>query len=141
MTDTGKKLKVPFDLLIVFSTNLTQNDLVDDALLRRIRYKFEMQPPEIQFHDIWKMVCRVLNVPYDDRGLDYLCPNGTAARRPAAAHCQPRDLLLQMISIAKYNMETVHAQRRPDRRRQPDLLHQQREEELRGKGTARFLSA
>lgn len=107
-TITGKKLQIPFDQLIMFSTNLDPNDLGDDALLRRIKFKFEIiDPTEQQWREIWKIMCRVLKVPYDDRGLDYLLakwyqPDGRPLRM-----CQPRDILLQMISIAKYNMETV----------------------------------
>jgi hypothetical protein len=107
-TVTGKKLQIPFDQLIMFSTNLDPNDLGDEALLRRIKFKFEIiDPTEQQWREIWKIMCRVLKVPYDDRGLDYLVakwyvPDGRSFRM-----CQPRDILLQMISIAKYNMETV----------------------------------
>jgi DNA-binding MarR family transcriptional regulator len=107
-TVTGKKLQIPFDQLIMFSTNLDPNDLGDDALLRRIKFKFEVvDPTEQQWRDIWKIMCRVLKVPYDDRGIDYLLAKWYKPDNRPLRMCQPRDLLLQMISIAKYNMETV----------------------------------
>jgi hypothetical protein len=107
-TVTGKKLQIPFDQLIMFSTNLDPNDLGDDALLRRIKFKFEIiDPTELQWREIWKIMCRVLKVPYDDRGLDYLLAKWYTPDSRPLRMCQPRDLLLQMISIAKYNMETV----------------------------------
>ena len=43
-TSNGKKVRVPFDQLVVFSTNLEPKDLVDDAFLRRIPYKIEVEP-------------------------------------------------------------------------------------------------
>jgi DNA-binding MarR family transcriptional regulator len=107
-TVTGKKLQIPFDQLIMFSTNLDPNDLGDDALLRRIKFKFEIiDPTEEQWRDIWRIMCRVLKVPYDDRGLDYLLEKWYKPDNRPLRMCQPRDIILQMISIAKYNMETV----------------------------------
>jgi hypothetical protein len=108
MTITGKKLQIPFDQLIMFSTNLDPNDLGDDALLRRIKFKFEIiDPTEEQWREIWRIMCRVLKVPYDDRGLDYLVAKWYKPDSRPFRMCQPRDILLQAISIAKYNMETV----------------------------------
>jgi predicted ATPase with chaperone activity len=53
----GKKIQVPFDQLIVFSTNLEPRDLVDDAFLRRIPYKIQItDPSEQEFHDLFKMM-------------------------------------------------------------------------------------
>jgi len=107
-TMSGKKLQIPFDQLIMFSTNLDPNDLGDDALLRRIKFKFEIvDPTEEQWREIWKIMCRVLKVPYDDRGLDYLVAKWYRPDNRPFRMCQPRDILLQMISIAKYNMESI----------------------------------
>ncbi|HEU4329188.1 MAG TPA: ATP-binding protein [Roseiflexaceae bacterium] len=107
-TVTGKKLQIPFDQLIMFSTNLDPNDLGDDALLRRIKFKFEIiDPTEEQWREIWRIMCRVLKVPYDDRGLEYLLEKWYKPDARPLRMCQPRDILLQMIAIAKYNMETV----------------------------------
>ncbi len=107
-TVTGQKLQIPFDQLIMFSTNLDPNDLGDDALLRRIKFKFEIiDPTEFQWREIWKIMCRVLKVPYDDRGLDYLLAKWYVPDDRPLRMCQPRDILLQMTSIAKYNMETI----------------------------------
>jgi len=107
-TVTGQKLQIPFDQLIMFSTNLDPNDLGDDALLRRIKFKFEIiDPTEFQWREIWKIMCRVLKVPYDDRSLDYLLAKWYKPDDRPLRMCQPRDILLQMTSIAKYNMETI----------------------------------
>jgi hypothetical protein len=100
---TGKKLQVPFDVFVAFSTNLDPADLVDDAFLRRVRYKLEVQAPdEAQYHAIWQVVCRRKGVPYQADAVQWLIdthyrPEG----RPFAA-CQPRDLLDQVLDIAHY---------------------------------------
>jgi hypothetical protein len=107
-TVTGKKLQIPFDQLIMFSTNLHPTDLGDDALLRRIKFKFEIiDPTERQWRDIWKLMCRIRKVQYDDRGLDYLVAKWYVPESRPFRMCQPRDIIDQMISIAKYNMEAV----------------------------------
>jgi hypothetical protein len=100
---TGKKLQVPFDVFVAFSTNLDPADLVDDAFLRRVRYKLAVAPPdEPQFHAIWESVCRKMNVEYDPDAIDWLiAAHYKPYNRPFAA-CQPRDLLSQVIDIAHY---------------------------------------
>jgi len=108
ITMSGKKLQIPFDQLIMFSTNLDPNDLGDDALLRRIKFKFEIiDPTEEQWREIWRIMCRVMKVPYDDRALDYLLAKWYKPDDRPLRMCQPRDILLQAMAIAKYNMETV----------------------------------
>jgi hypothetical protein len=107
-TVTGKKLQIPFDQIIMFSTNLDPNDLGDDALLRRIKFKIEIiDPTEEQWREIWQIMCRVMKVPYDDKGLDYLVARWYKPDERPFRMCQPRDILLQAMAIAKYNMETV----------------------------------
>jgi DNA-binding MarR family transcriptional regulator len=100
---TGKKMQVPFDCFTAFSTNLNPAELVDDAFLRRVRYKLEVQAPdEDQFHQIWDLMCTKRNVPYEAEVIQWLVDTHfTPTRRPFAA-CQPRDLLDQMIDIAHY---------------------------------------
>jgi Mg-chelatase subunit ChlI len=107
-TVTGMKIQIPFDQLIIFSTNLDPNDLGDDALLRRIKFKFEIiDPSEAHWRAIWKIMCKVRKVPYDDKGLDYLVAKWFKPDNRPFRMCQPRDIIDQMISIAKYNMEEV----------------------------------
>ncbi len=106
-TVTGKKIQIPFDQLIIFSTNLDPKDLGDDALLRRIKFKFEIiDPTEQQWREIWKLMCRIRKVPYDERAIDYLVARWYKPDERPFRMCQPRDILDQLISIARYNMET-----------------------------------
>jgi hypothetical protein len=100
---TGKKVQVPFDVFAAFSTNLDPSDLVDDAFLRRVRYKLEvMRPDEEQFFEIFDAICQKRNVEFDPNMVEYLIEKHyRATGRPFAA-CQPRDLLDQVIDMANY---------------------------------------
>jgi hypothetical protein len=97
---SGKKIQVPFDQLIVFSTNLEPKDLVDDAFLRRIPYKIEVtDPDEESFRQLVKIMAPKLGVEYDAEGVDYLLDR--AVNRPLRC-CQPRDLILQVRNLCRY---------------------------------------
>ena len=69
----GKKIHVPFDQLIIFSTNLEPKDLVDEAFLRRIPYKIEViDPTEQEFKNLFKLMCGRLGFEYDEAAIDAL---------------------------------------------------------------------
>lgn len=107
-TVTGTKIEVPFDELLIFSTNLDPNQLADEAFLRRIKFKIEVRDPsEHQWRQIWRLVCKSRKVDYEDAGIDYLVEKWYKPTNRPLRMCQPRDILDQMISIAKYNMEKV----------------------------------
>jgi len=104
---TGKKLQVPFDVLIVFSTNLSPKDLVDDAFLRRIRHKIEVpNPSPDEYREIFKLVCRAKKIPYSDEGLRYLIQEHYLKIRRDLRACHPRDLCDQILDEAKYRNVT-----------------------------------
>ena len=106
--NNGRKIEMPFYVLIVFSTNLAPKDLVDDAFLRRIRYKIEVGNPSAeQFRDIFKIMCKIKGVPYDDQGLAYLLKEWyynkeKEGRFRDLRSVHPRDLLSQLLDIAAY---------------------------------------
>jgi hypothetical protein len=105
-TVTGTKIEIPFDQLLIFSTNLDPMQLADEAFLRRIKFKIEIcDPDEWQYREIWKLVCRGRGVPHDERGVDYLIEKWYKPHGRPFRMCHPRDILDQMVSIAKYNME------------------------------------
>ena len=100
---------MPFDQLLIFSTNLDPSQLADEAFLRRIKFKIEIRDPdEIQYRKIWELVCRSRRVEFDERGVDYLIRKWYRPHNRAYRMCHPRDILDQMMSIAKYNMERVN---------------------------------
>ena len=99
----GRKIEVPFYVMIVFSTNLDPKDLVDEAFLRRIRYKIEIGNPDLeQFREIFKIMCRILQVPYDEQGLAYLIKEWYINRDRDLRNVHPRDILSQLKDIAAY---------------------------------------
>ena len=108
-TTTGTKMEVPFDQILIFSTNLDPNQLADEAFLRRIKFKIEIRDPtEEQYREIWELVCKGNRVDFDPSGIDYLIEKWYRPTSRPFRMCQPRDLLDQMQSIAKYNMERVN---------------------------------
>ncbi|HEV3383723.1 MAG TPA: ATP-binding protein [Gemmata sp.] len=108
-TTTGTKIEVPFDQLLIFSTNLDPHQLADEAFLRRIKFKIEIRDPnEAQFREIWQLVCKGKRVEFDERGVDYLIQKWYKPTKREYRMCQPRDILEQMMAIAKYNMERVN---------------------------------
>lgn len=103
---TGKKLQVPFDVFVAFATNLDPTDLVDDAFLRRVRYKLAVNPPDLeQYVRIWKGVCQTMQVAYDAKAIDWLVATHYKPHGRQFAACQPRDLLAQVIDNAHYRGE------------------------------------
>ncbi|HNP85513.1 MAG: ATP-binding protein [Chloroflexi bacterium SZAS-1] len=100
---TGKKIDVPFDQLIIFSTNIEPKQLVDEAFLRRIRYKIEVGNPSApEYREILRRICKAKNVPYSDEGLRYLLEQEYGKRNLELRACHPRDLIDQLIDIARF---------------------------------------
>ncbi|MCB0208316.1 MAG: AAA family ATPase [Anaerolineae bacterium] len=100
---TGKKFAIPFETLIVFSTNLNPESLVDEAFLRRIRHKMNIDNPnEQQFYRIFVAACRERGIKFDKNAFIYLLREYYfSAGRPLKA-CHPRDLLDQLVDFATY---------------------------------------
>lgn len=100
---TGKKFEIPFDQLIVFSTNLDPKELVDEAFLRRIKYKIEVGNPDPQaYREIFRRVCESANVPYVDQAVTYLLEHYYKPRNMELRACHPRDLLHLIKDAARY---------------------------------------
>ncbi|MBL8101010.1 MAG: ATP-binding protein [Anaerolineales bacterium] len=100
---TGRKVEVPFDVLIVFSTNLPPKDLVDEAFLRRLRHKIEIGDPSFEeYREIFKRVAQAKRIEYNDQGLAYLLQEWYIKRNRKLRASHPRDLCDQIIDIASY---------------------------------------
>ncbi len=101
---SGQKVRVPFDCLVVFSTNLDPRQLADDAFLRRIRYKIRLGPPTpSMYREIFQRQCRELGIGYDAGVVEYLLQKHYfAPARPLKA-CEPRDLLQQMADVHRFS--------------------------------------
>jgi len=100
---TGKKIEIPFDQLIVFSTNIDPKALVDEAFLRRIRHKIEVaNPTEREFYEIFKRVAAERNVPFDQEAFMYLVRDYYLKVKRELRCVHPRDIVDQIIDIANY---------------------------------------
>jgi predicted ATPase with chaperone activity len=100
---TGKKFEIPFDQLIVFSTNLDPKELVDEAFLRRIKYKIEVgNPDEKAYREIFRRVCDAAGIPYVDEAVSYLIKHYYGPRSMDLRACHPRDLVGLVRDAARY---------------------------------------
>jgi predicted ATPase with chaperone activity len=100
---TGRKIDVPFDAMIVFSTNLNPDELVDEAFLRRIRYKIHIPDPTWEeFREIFKRAANAAGVAYTDGALRFLVTEFYVKpkRQPRAVH--PRDIIGELVDIARF---------------------------------------
>jgi hypothetical protein len=100
---TGHKFVIPFDQLLIFSTNLEPETLVDAAFLRRLRHKIKLDHiTREQFLAIFRLVCKKYQVEYRDEVVNYLLEEHyDPTQRPMDA-CHPRDLVEQIMDIAKF---------------------------------------
>ncbi len=99
----GKKIEIPFDLFIVFASNLDPAKLVDEAFLRRIQTKIKVDfvSPE-QFREIFRRVCLQFSLKYDAGVVDDLIQMiGKEYKQPLRA-CYPNDVVKQILSEARY---------------------------------------
>jgi len=99
----GKKITVPFDQLIIFSTNLEPRALVDEAFLRRVPYKIEVtDPTEEEFRDLFRRMGQKLGIEPRDEVIDYVLRKHFREAGRSLRFCQPRDLLLQVRNYCVY---------------------------------------
>jgi predicted ATPase with chaperone activity len=101
----GKKIRVPFDQLILFSTNLEPKQLVDEAFLRRIPYKINASDPtEEMFRQMFEIFAPKLGFDHvEPETLTYLIDRHYKRVNRPFRCCQPRDLLLQVRNYCIYN--------------------------------------
>ena len=99
---TGKKIEVPFEQLVVFSTNLDEKDLVDEAFLRRMGYRARVElPTPAAYIEIFKRAAHTRGIRVDQISLDYILNNYMIEHRQMKS-CEPRDLLERVIDICRF---------------------------------------
>jgi hypothetical protein len=100
---TGKKLQIPFDVLVVFATNLDPASLADEAFLRRIPYKIAIGDPSLdQFARIFELDCKRRRLRYHKVMVAYLQRRHYVPNHRPLRSCHPRDLLDQVTAICRY---------------------------------------
>jgi predicted ATPase with chaperone activity len=101
-TSDGRKIEVPFDLLLVFATNRTPSSLVDEAFLRRIQYKIEIRPPtEQEFAEILRRICEARGITFYPQAADWIIRYCRDRSIPLRS-CHPRDLMHHLRGAARF---------------------------------------
>ena len=100
---SGEKFTVPFDTLVIFSTNFHPNEIFDGAALRRIFFKIKIDGPNQEnFLKIFAMVARKKKMPLDETALMHLMKVRFPAIENNYANYQPVFLIDQMIAICEF---------------------------------------
>ena len=100
----GKTIQVPFEQLLIFSTNLRPGDLADEAFLRRLPYKIEVpDPTEEEFRNLLRTDAARLEVAYAQAAADHLISQHYRTCGRPFRFCQARDLLLQVRNYCRFN--------------------------------------
>jgi hypothetical protein len=101
---TGRKFEVPFNVLIVFATNLKPESLADEAFLRRIPYKIRAKNPTLEeYCRIFEMNCRKRGLTFDPVMIEYLQRTYYQPRKLQMRACHPRDLIEQVVDMCRYH--------------------------------------
>ncbi len=99
----GPKMPVPFECLLIFSTNLDPSELVEEAFLRRIRYKILVgDPTRKQYEEIFMRCCAACGIEYDSQAVEYVYKNYYDRYGIPPRACHPRDIVGQVSDLAQY---------------------------------------
>ena len=103
LTASGRKIELPFLCQVVFSTNLSPTEIVDEAFLRRMAYKIGIgNPSPDAFSRILRYECQRNNVPWDERALPYLLQ--LYGKKPMRGS-HPRQLIARLVDLAAYRQQ------------------------------------
>jgi hypothetical protein len=104
---TGRKFEIPFNVLIVFATNLKPESLADEAFLRRIPYKILAKNPTLdEYCKIFELNCRKRGLSFDPVMIEYLQRKYYQPRKLQMRACHPRDLIEQVVDMCRYQGRT-----------------------------------
>src|SRR5678816_2478514 len=105
---TGRKFEIPFNVLIVFATNLKPETLADEAFLRRIPYKIRAKNPTVdEYCRIFEMNCKKRSITFDPVMVEYLLRKYYQPRKLQMRACHPRDLVEQVVNMCRYHNREV----------------------------------
>jgi hypothetical protein len=100
---TGHKFMVPFDVVVVFSSNFGPEQMGDGAFLRRLGYKIEIgAQTEPEYERIFRQACESHGVPYSHDAFQYLLRERHEKEGKPLLACYPRDLVSQVRDLARY---------------------------------------
>jgi len=99
----GKKFEIPFDQIILFSTNIEPRELADEAFLRRIGYKIKIDYlQEEEYIAICRQVCERVGLEFRPEMVRYLLDEQHSARKILLSACHPLDILSRVVEISQY---------------------------------------
>lgn len=99
---SGKKIEVPFEQLVVFSTNLDEKEMIDEAFLRRMGYRARVEmPTPSAYAEIFRRAASARGILFDQQGLDYVLAKYAKHSRPMKP-CEPRDLLNRVSDVCLF---------------------------------------
>ena len=99
----GKKFEIPFDQIILFSTNIAPRELADEAFLRRIGYKIKIDYlGEEEYIGICRQVCERLGLPFRPEVIRFLLDEEHPRRGVRLSACHPNDVLSRVAEICRY---------------------------------------
>jgi predicted ATPase with chaperone activity len=105
---TGRKFEIPFNVFIIFATNLKPESLADEAFLRRIPYKIRAKNPTREEYDkIFELNCRRRGIAFDPMLVDYLVSEYYQPRKLEMRACHPRDLVEQVVDMCRYQQREL----------------------------------
>ncbi|MBI3284997.1 MAG: ATP-binding protein [Burkholderiales bacterium] len=105
---TGYKFQIPFDVIVVFSSNQDPNKLADEAFLRRLGYKIHIGAlNQDQYRTVFRQVCEKLSIPYSETAFEYLLEQHHFKEGRALLACYPRDLLGQVRDLSIYESQAA----------------------------------
>ncbi len=106
----GQRFEVPFDVILVFSTNINPLELADEAFLRRLGHKVPFHyVGASQYTEIWKRMCQSLELEFDEHLLTQVLELYESEGRPLLP-CHPRDLLTGIVDRLDYEGKTRQVQ-------------------------------
>ena len=101
---TGGKFPIPFDTLLIISTNLEPSRLVEEAFLRRIHYKIMVEgPTPQQFAEIFQRNCVERGIGFDPSIVRYIYESWYKKHAIQPRGCHPRDILDHVVDIARFH--------------------------------------
>ncbi len=101
---SGRQIQVPFDPILVFSTNIEPSKLVDEAFLRRIPYKIQVHDPSAEeFRNLVRSWCDKLGIQFQDEALEHLMTRHYGEAGRPFRYCHPRDLLMQVKTFCEFH--------------------------------------
>ncbi len=99
---SGKKIEVPFEQLVVFSTNLDEKEFLDEAFLRRMGYRARLElPTPGAYGEIFRRAAILKGLAVDHASISYLLHKYGQEHRPMKC-CEPRDLLNRICDICSF---------------------------------------